>query len=397
MSEDPRADLVAQQYRRWQYPEPIADLEIWLGNHWERFDPSHSHRMFWPDRPYQPEMDILVAGCGTNQAPTIAYTNPTARVIGIDISKESLDHGRYLKHKHGLRNLELRLLPIEEAGSLDRRFDLIVCSGVLHHMASPQAGMDALAGVLRPEGVAAIMLYARYGRIGVEMMQAVFREMGLRQDEESLRLVRAGLAWLDPSHPVRTYLDNAPDLGFDAGLVDTFLHGRDVSFTVADCLDLVQRAGLVFQGWFQQTPYHAPTLVEPDNEFLAAVSPLPERQMWTVMEPLRNGNGCHLFTACRPERPGSTYRVDFADPRAPGFVPLWRLYAGVDGSEAVRPGWRIPLSPTSLALACQVDGERSIREIAARAAQPEQTALDVFEQLWRLDFAAIDLSGVTAA
>jgi len=90
-------------------------------------------------------MDILVVGCGTNQAPTLAYTNPQARVVGIDISQESLDHRRFLKHKHGSDNLELFLLPIEDVSALGRDFDLIVSSGVLHHMAAPQTGMDALA------------------------------------------------------------------------------------------------------------------------------------------------------------------------------------------------------------------------------------------------------------
>jgi hypothetical protein len=26
MTDDPRADVVARQYQKWQYPQPIADL-----------------------------------------------------------------------------------------------------------------------------------------------------------------------------------------------------------------------------------------------------------------------------------------------------------------------------------------------------------------------------------
>ncbi len=402
MTEDPRDDLVARQYRRWQYPEPVDDLEA--AEAWDWFDPSHSHRIFWPDRPYRPEMDILVAGCGTNQAATIALRNPAARVVGIDISQESLDHGRYLKHKHRLTGLELHRLPIEEVGSLGRDFDLVVSSGVLHHMASAQAGLDALAGVLRPDGVAAIMLYARYGRLGVEMMQAVFREMGLVQDEQSLRLVRTGLDWLDPTHPARVYMDLAPDLYYDAGMVDTFLHGRDVSFTVQDCLDLVDGAGLVFQDWFHKTAYYPPTVAAPDNEFLAAIGRLPDRRMWSVMERLRNQHGCHLFTACRPERPAVSYRIDFHGGQELRYTPLWRTAAGLDGQDFVRPGWRITLAPAHAVLAGMIDGERSIGDIAAAAAlsgdigyadraAAERAAVELFEGLWRMDFVAIDLGG----
>ncbi len=259
MTDNPRADLVAQQYEKWQYPEPIQNLESWLSNNWQWFDPSHAHRMLWPDRPYKPDMDILIAGCGTNQAAVFAYTNRAAKVVAVDVSQPSLDHSRYLKDKYALKNLELQLLPIEDVPSLDRDFDLIVSTGVLHHMADPAAGMKALADCLRPDGVAAIMLYARYGRVGVELMQSIFREMGLSQDEESLRMVKEGIASLAPSHPLASYMSIAPDLQFDAGLVDTFLHGRDRSYTVEDCLELVESAGLVFQDWFLKTSYYPPT------------------------------------------------------------------------------------------------------------------------------------------
>ena len=134
-------------------------------------------------------MRILVAGCGTNQAAVIAYTNPSATVVGIDVSESSLAHQHHLQERYGLENLRLQRMPIEEAGQLGDDFDLIISTGVLHHLDDPQTGMNALAEVLRPDGVIAIMLYARYGRIGVELMQALFRDLGLGQDERSLAMV----------------------------------------------------------------------------------------------------------------------------------------------------------------------------------------------------------------
>ena len=407
MTENPRADVVAHQYEKWQYPEPIQNLETWLSSNWQWFDPSHAHRILWPDRPLQADLDILIAGCGTNQAAVFAYTNRASKVVAIDVSQPSLDHSKYLKDKYALKNLELQLLPIEEAPSLKQDFDLIISTGVLHHMVEPKVGMKALADVLRPDGVAAIMLYARYGRTGVELMQAVFREMGLHQDEESLQMVKAAVASLGSSHPVQSYISIAPDLNFDAGVVDTFLHGRDKSFTVEDCLDLVTSAGLVFQDWLQKTPYYPPTLTEPGNEFYAAVAQLPTEKMWSVMERVKALNACHLFLATHPDRPTAGYRIDFAASKALDYVPLFRLRSGVSGQEVFQPGWSIRLDPTHLAFMQHVDGERSIREIAQRAAQSgmlgqadqkelEYIALELFEGLWRSDFIAVDLSGVTA-
>ncbi|MBM4012460.1 MAG: class I SAM-dependent methyltransferase [Planctomycetes bacterium] len=388
MPAHPLADVVSAQYRKWVYPEPIVDLPGWLTGNWQWFDPSHAHRMFWPDRDPRPDTDILIAGCGTNQAAVFAYTNPGAAVIAVDVSQPSLDHQRFLKEKYDLRNLHLHLLPIEEVGSLGRDFDLIVSTGVLHHMASPEAGMRALAGCLRPQGVAAIMLYARYGRIGVEMMQVIFRELGLGQDEASLFTVKEAIALLPADHPVRSYLSFAPDLRFDAGLVDTFLHGRDRSYTVDDCLDLVASAGLVFQDWFLKSAYE-PSV--PATGFYAAVASLPDRQRWGVMERINTRNACHFFTACRADRPRATYAIDVTSPHALDAVPHFRHRCGLDGATVYRHDWRLALDAPQAALTRIVDGRRTVREIVAEAVQDPACAGHDAEQLTVLARALVQL------
>lgn len=404
MPDSPLADVVSSQYSKWVYPEPIIDLPGWLTGNWQWFDPSHAHRMFWPDRRYKGDMDILVAGCGTNQAAVFAYTNPHARVVAIDVSQPSLDHHRSLKQKYGLRNLDLQLLPIEEVGTLERDFDLIVSTGVLHHLADPLVGMKSLAACLRREGVMAVMLYARYGRVGVEMLQSVFRDLGLQQNEASVLMVKEALATLAADHPLKSYLALAPDLAFDAGLVDTFLHGRDRSYTVEDCLELVASAGLVFQEWFLKSSYYPPST--PGNAFHAAVAALPEPKQWPVMEKINFRNGCHFFTACREDRKPRTYRIDFASADIFDAVPFFRYRCGLDGATVFRYDWRLPLDPVQLALVQHVDGQRTVREIVA-AAQPSgvmpwrnQADLDevgrgVFRSLWQRDFIGMGLRPAT--
>ena len=400
MTASPLADVVSSQYERWMYPQPILDLPGWLANNWQWFDPSHAHRMFWPARDYKPDIDILVAGCGTNQAAVFAYTNPEAKVVAIDVSQPSLDHHAYLKNRYAMKNLELHRLPIEEVHSLGRDFDLIVSTGVLHHMAEPKTGMKALAACLRPDGVAAIMLYAKYGRIGVEMMQGVFRELGLRQNDPSVLMVKDALATLSQDHPVRSYIAVAPDLEFDAGLVDTFLHGRERSYTVDDCLDLVASSGLVFQDLFLKSAYYPPATST--SAFHAAVAALPERQQWSIMERVNIRNACHFFTACRADRPRGTYAIEFASAEALDYAPSLRYRCGLSGNQLSRYNWSMSLDPVQLALLQQMDGRRTIREIIAAASQRgalpqrsqadhEQFAKTLFQSLWRLDFLAMGL------
>jgi SAM-dependent methyltransferase len=403
MSDDPRADVVSHQYERWRYPQPIANLDSLGGNSWYWFDPSHFHRIMWPDREYRPDLDILIAGCGTNQAAVFAYRNRGAKVVGVDISQPSLDHQQYLKDKHGLWNLDLHLLPIEELPSLGREFDLIVSTGVIHHLADPLAGMKALAGCLRRDGTIAMTLYAKYGRQGVEQLQSAFRDLGLRQDEASVEMVKATLSMLSPSHPVQSYLQiEGDELQYDGAVVDTFLHGRDRSYDVDDCLDLVTSAGLDFQGWFVNAPYYPHDWYTPGTENHRIVSELPERKLWSVMERLHVFGACHFFMACRPDRPKESYTIDFSTEESLDYVPQLRLRCGLVGTDIVKPGGRMGLNAAQLPFVQNVDGRRTIREIAAAVARGGQspaadaTELEafgrkLFQSLWRLDFVAMAL------
>jgi SAM-dependent methyltransferase len=397
---NPQADVVSRQYQRWRYPEPIQDLESWLRGNWEWFDPSHAHRVLWPDREYRHDLDILIAGCGTNQAAVFAFNNPDAKVVAVDISQPSLDHQQYLKDKHGLWNLDLRLLPIEELPTMGLDFDLVVSTGVLHHMADPLTGMKSLAACLRPDGVAGIMLYAKYGRLGVEVLESVFRDLELHQDDASLRVVRETISLLPADHPVRSYLKSERNSQFDAVLVDTFLHGRARNYSVADCLDLVTSAGLAFQGWLMKAPYYPHDQVTASAELYPAINGLPDTKVWSVMERIHTSNACHFFMACRVDRPKEAFTIDFSTTDCLDLVPAMRMRCGMSGAEIFRPGWRMTLNSAQIHFVQLIDGNRTIREIAAAVAHSrgvqrgsvadfEKFGRKLFQALWRLDFVAI--------
>lgn len=403
MTEDPRGDGVSRQYDLWEYPPPVADLEAWTKGHWDWFDPFWAHRVLWPDREYKPDLDILIAGCGTFQAAIFAFMNRDAKVVGIDVSETALNHERYLKDKHGLHNLELHRLPIEEVSALGRDFDLIVSSGVLHHMADPLAGLKALGECLRSDGALGVMLYAKYGRIGVEILESVFRDLGLSQDEASVQLVKEAVPVLPADHPVRGYLARASDLLSDGAIVDTFLHSRQRSYTVSECLDLVSAAGLAFQGWFHKTPYYPHDLIAPVSGFQSLLNELPDVTLWSVMERLQTANATHFFLACRPERPKEDYTIDFSAPESLDYVPLTRTACLLSGDEIVWPGAKLKLNPAQLPFVQHVDGCRTIREIIERVAEQgdvpqenrafvEEFGHTLFRELWRLDFLAMALN-----
>ena len=133
-------------------------------------------------------------------------------MTGIDFSATSVRCTEELKRKYNLNNLQVRQLPIERVSELETSFDQIVCTGVLHHLADPDAGLSALRGVLKPDGGAMhLMVYAPYGRTGIYMLQEFCRRIGIRATDEEIRDLIAALKALPPGHPLETLLREAPD------------------------------------------------------------------------------------------------------------------------------------------------------------------------------------------
>jgi SAM-dependent methyltransferase len=386
-------DAVRQQYEDWPYPPPIRNLDTWLQNNWQWFDPSHAHRQLWPDRADTEGLEILIAGCGTNQAAIFAYTNPTARVVGLDVSQAGLAHHAWLKEQYRLSNLELQELPIEAAHTLSQDFDLIVCTGVLHHLADPEAGLSALSQRLKADGCIALMLYARYGRLGVELMQTLFAELNLQKDASSLQIIRDSFACIDPLHPLRSYLAIAPDLGHDTGLIDTFLNARERSYSVNDCMALLTYAGLVFQDWFFKAPYHPVTARPSSNALLEAIAQLSPRRQWAAMERIQSRNACHFLLACKPERAAGSYRLEPAGSDAGTLVPSLRWRCSLNGGTLITPHLRIQLNEAEQALMLGMDGRRCIGELCA----PDglEAAKAAIQRLWLLDGLDLALPGAT--
>jgi SAM-dependent methyltransferase len=391
-------DKVKAQYEQWIYPKPIEDLEAWLaGGTFSIGDPRECGDIFWPTSGYREGMNILVAGCGANQAARFALQHPTARITGIDLSEASLAHEEKLKAKHRLENLTLHQMRLEEVTKLGQTFDFIAASGVLHHLLDPVAGLQALGGVLDRDGVIFIMVYGRYGRAPVYMMQELFRTLGMTtQSEEEVALVKATIKLLPKEHPLHTYAARSTDMKFDAGLVDLFLHQQDRPYSVPEVMDFVQESGLAFQTWIHPMYYNPDGHVPENHPLYLRLDQLSDPDRWTAMEVFGGFHSRHDFCVCRTDRLTDSYHIDFGDPdfqdRAVPILRTSSLTPAGGGRPAVVTGTRVPpltLPPPLAAIFQQIDGGRTIGECLRAApinAAPEMLqrhGLRFFRSLWR--------------
>ena len=124
-----------------------------------------------------------------------------------------------------------------------------------------------------------LMLYAKYGRLGIEMLQSVFRDMGLRQDDASVRMVerdnRVAAGGTPRSEATLTeWRRNWP---VRRRLVDTFLHGRERSYSVDD-VSISSPRRTRFQGWLLNAPYYPHDWFTPGTPLYQTINALPETQ-----------------------------------------------------------------------------------------------------------------------
>jgi SAM-dependent methyltransferase len=398
-------------YERYPYPRPIDNLEKYRRLGQDRQGRRADYHLFWPARPYREDQSILIAGCGTSQAAKHALRWPAAQVVGIDFSATSVRCTEELKRKYDLNNLLVRQLPIDRVNDLEMSFDQIICTGVLHHLADPDAGLRALRDVLKPDGAMNLMVYAPYGRAGVYMLQEFCRRIGIHANDEAIRDLIAALPAIPPGHPLENLLRESPDFRQEAALADALLNPQDRSYSVPQLFDFIKGAGLTFGRWLKQAPYTPHCGIVAKIPQGSRLKELSMAEQYAAVELFRGTMIRHSVVAYRDDSSDDMRLISFDGDAWLHYVPLRmpdticvqeRLPAGAAGvlinqTHAYRD-LIMPIDSTEKRLFDAIDGNCSIGGIVERKLPSSQTKsqLDVartfFEKLWWYDQVVFDAS-----
>lgn len=398
------AEEVQDFYERYPYPKPIDSLEnyrqLWQDRQRRRAD----YHLFWPSRPYREDQSILIAGCGTSQAAKHALRWPSARVTGIDFSATSVRCTEELKRKYKLDNLHVQQLALERVSELETSFDQIVCTGVLHHLPDPDAGLAALRDVLNHDGAMHLMVYAPYGRTGIYMLQEFCRRVGIRATDDGIRDLITALGALPPGHPLQTLLREAPDFQHEAALADALLHPQDRAYSVPQLFGFIEKGGLTFGRWVSQASYSPRCGVMASIPQARRIAQLALPEQYAAVELFRGTMVRHSVVAYRNDNPGGSQPISFAGEAWLGYVPV-RLPDTIMVQEKLPPGAAavlinrnhtytdlyLPIDAQQKKLFDAIDGKRSIGEIAPENAFREAARV-LFERLWWYDQVVFDAS-----
>ncbi|MEM6927195.1 MAG: class I SAM-dependent methyltransferase [Myxococcota bacterium] len=398
------ADAVRQQYEDYPFPRVKAAEE----SRRLQIMPQDSllainHFCFAGRRDLRDGCRVLVAGGGTGHS-TIFLAEQLrgtgSEIVHIDLSEASLDVARQRADLRGLTDIQfvrgsLLDIPDMQLG----QFDYINCTGVLHHLEDPDAGLAVLAGALDEAGAMGLMVYGAHGRRHVYLIQDLLRR--LRADDDT---------WPDRLRHATTVMETLPAWFFASSgiqqqghveayrkdptnLVDTYLHAQDRAYTVDQVYELVEGAGLCFNGFasFQATmqgrQWTNPLRFLQDPELRERVAALSPREQASIAELLHPRVELHTFyasfrnpTAASPDHDELVPEVSglklagspiFEPFDGPTIATFLRTHAEQGGLSTVRHPTGRPTflsnDPVTAALIEGIDGARTCAEIRKRA------------------------------
>jgi SAM-dependent methyltransferase len=272
----PLTDILLQQVREpeqeWQYRDSIARLTAIddrvsvqvRGQYEENPYPRWVHaasvaepitidehlRNQFPSAPFRPlasaiGIDILVAGCGTGRHPIeVAGKYKDARVLAIDLSLASLCYAKRKTPALLANKIEYAQADILKLESIDRTFDLVDASGVLHHLSDVSAGWRVLLKLLRPGGFMRVGLYSELARRGIVAARAFIRERNYRPTADDIRRCRQELL----NSPLKD-VARAGDFFSMSECRDLLFHVQERRLTLPEIKSFIAENGLRFIGF----------------------------------------------------------------------------------------------------------------------------------------------------
>ncbi len=240
--------LNAEFYGKIQYPWPPASFErVLRPNFWADMIAQEAGR-FGEDVLPRSGARIWVAGCGTNQALITALRFPEAQVVGSDLSVESLALCRRNADSVGAKNLELRNESLNHVNYREE-FDMVICTGVIHHNADPSQPLEKLATALKPSGVMEMMVYNRYHRILSTAFQMAVRLLagtsGKPDFDKEMAVARKVVDTYTLPNIMGMFLSTQQGTP-DAAFADYLIQPVEYSYTVESLEELSASRGLEY-------------------------------------------------------------------------------------------------------------------------------------------------------
>jgi len=172
---DARTETVRDFYTETPFPNypPEASLS------WLRARASSSEFAQRLDAAIAPDARIVEIGCGTGQM-SLFLARGERIVIGADLTRASLLLAADAARRFGIKGASFVETDLARPALRAGAFDVVYCSGVLHHTPDPRRSFARIARLARPGGMIVLGLYNTVARLPLRMRRVVARLTGER-------------------------------------------------------------------------------------------------------------------------------------------------------------------------------------------------------------------------
>ena len=253
-SKDTVSYLVKQQYEenpypRWAKPTLLLN-KITVSDHLKKFDVNLNGM----DYEKFEKVNILIAGCGTGQhAINTSSIFQNSHITALDLSYNSLAYAKRKSLEMKIDNIDFIQGDLLNVKNLQKKFNLIECVGVIHHMSNPIDGLKSLVETLKDDGLIKLGLYSKLARRHI-----------LKYREENL-LVKHDFT-IEYIRKKRIEIINSNDHELKSFTVfndfftlsdfrDMLFHVNEHSYSIDDLINILNDVGLKFCGFIDFKGY----------------------------------------------------------------------------------------------------------------------------------------------
>ena len=399
MKDDSYLKSVREQYEDYPYParDPESEKGFLYASSANSLD-CLNYNCFEGKRDLTNNFRILIPGGGTGDctiylAEQLRGTN--AEIVYLDMTKASMDIAKERAKVRGLDNISWIHDSILNIPNLDiGKFDYISCTGVLHHLSDPQAGLNALKSVLHEDGSIYIMLYGRYGRAGIYQMQDMLKRVnsGFESIQDKIDNTKNILNNLPKSNWFTFNMSSfANDLSTDIGIYDLLLHTQDRSYSVPELYDYVEASGLTVNKLYYTDHPIGDMIFQPetyiqDPKLLKTIKTYPFREQAAICELLVGQivkQSCFIsFKENKLPMVEDLVLIPSHSVRSsPAYQTLLSRFLSNDPSIKLNEMIAIKRTPHLAAIFNFIDGERTTKELIDHVIKVTKTTAS-FEQVF---------------
>ena len=249
---DPVSKKVQEQYEEHPYPRWRITRKTFTQYSFEIINQDIKPNFINQDNKLN-NPNVLIAGCGTGNHSISATRYKNSNILAVDLSLSSLAYAKRKTEEMGYKNIEYMHADILHLNKLNKKFDVIESSGVLHHMKDPIAGLKVLVDILEPHGFLKLGLYSESGWQDVVKTKEFINKKNFKNTTEDIIICRQEIINEKKNSSLQS-VALSRDFYSTSVVRDLLFHVQVHLFTIPQISKILEDFNLQFLGFLNPKP-----------------------------------------------------------------------------------------------------------------------------------------------